>query len=187
MSIKNVSAHGRGASSIDSGASSVLYSSSETSSSHNGSSEGSSSEGSKSGGNSSHGNNNSKHGGHGKQKGKPYSASNLSQIAYTACSQLVSATATFCDSNSDYADACFCVDPNALATIAGCYHIANKASKENVKTLSSNCEEYKAKISFDQFEAAYKNYTLYAKEISEIQNFDASVPVDVPIKLNATS
>lgn len=53
----------------------------------------------------------SKKGGHHNQSGKPYSTSNLSQIAYAACSQLVSATATFCDSSSEYSSACFCVDP----------------------------------------------------------------------------
>ena len=206
MLMKDVSAHdgGRGESERSIGSrdsSSEHRGRAEASSTHNissessstgGSSHGGSSEGSrsKSGhGGSPHGRHggNSKKGGHHKQSGKPYSTSNLSQIAYTACSQLVSATATFCDSNSEYSSACFCVDPNALATIAGCYHIANKASKNNVKTLSSNCEEYKINISFDQFEAAYKNYTLYAKETSKIKNFDASVPVDVPIKLNATS
>ncbi|KRZ98265.1 uncharacterized protein AC631_05975, partial [Debaryomyces fabryi] len=99
---------------------------------------------------------------------------------------MVAASATFCDPTSEYASICYCVDPNALATVAGCYHIANRISENNVNGLSANCEEYGVTISFDQFEAAYDNYTSLAKDPSDIKNFNATVPVTMPVKLNET-
>ena len=119
-------------------------------------------------------------------KAAPYSRYGLAGRTSSACTLMVAASATFCDPTSEYASICYCVDPNALATVAGCYHIANRISENNVNGLSANCEEYGVTISFDQFEAAYDNYTSLAKDPSDIKNFNATVPVTMPVKLNET-
>ncbi|KRZ98289.1 uncharacterized protein AC631_05951, partial [Debaryomyces fabryi] len=124
---------------------------------------------------------------HDSVKAAPYSRSGLSGRTLSACSLVVGVTATFCDQSSPYARMCYCVDPNALATIAGCYHLANRVSQETVEGLSESCAELKRTITLDDFEAAYKNYTSLAKETSDIKNFNATIPVDVPVKLNSSS
>ncbi|CUM56456.1 unnamed protein product, partial [Debaryomyces tyrocola] len=124
---------------------------------------------------------------HDSTKAAPYSRSGLSGRTSSACSLLVGVTATFCDPTSPYAAMCYCVDPNALATIAGCYHLANRVSQETVEGLSESCAELNTTITLDDFEAAYDNYTSNAKETSDIKDFNATVPVDVPVKLNSTS
>ena len=124
---------------------------------------------------------------HDSTKAAPYSRSGLAGRTSSACSLLVGVTATFCDPTSPYAAMCYCVDRNALATIAGCYHLANRVSQEIVEGLSESCAELNTSITLDDFEAAYNNYTSLAKDTSDIKDFNATVPVDVPVKLNSTS
>ena len=73
-------------------------------------------------------------------RGAPYTNYGLAGRIASSCSGAVSATATFCDPTSPYAYTCYCIDPNALAMVAGCYHILDKMSPEFVSKLSENCE-----------------------------------------------
>ena len=118
--------------------------------------------------------------------GAPYTHYGLAGRIASSCSGAVSATATFCDPTSPYAYTCYCIDPNALAMIAGCYHILDKMSPEFVSKLSEKCEISGLSISFDQFEAAYDNYTSLAKDPADIKDFNATIPIDIPVKLNST-
>ena len=119
-------------------------------------------------------------------RGAPYTNYGLAGRIASSCSGAVSATATFCDPTSPYAYTCYCIDPNALAMVAGCYHILDKMSPEFVSKLSENCEISGLSITFDQLEAAYDNYTSLAKDSEDIKDFNATIPIDIPVKLNST-
>ncbi|KRZ98605.1 uncharacterized protein AC631_05631, partial [Debaryomyces fabryi] len=118
--------------------------------------------------------------------GAPYTHYGYAARIASSCSGAVSATATICDPTSPYAYYCYCVDPNALAMVAGCYHILDETSPDFVSKLSENCKTFGISITLDQFEAAYKNYTTLAKDPVDIKGFNATVPINIPVKLNTT-
>lgn len=123
----------------------------------------------------------------GHEKGAKYERSGKTGIALSACSLLVGASAMFCDAESPYSRDCYCGNHNALASVAGCLHIGNRATPEYIKKLTESCVEYGAELTSDDFEAAYKNYTTLAKDASEIKDFNMTIPIDVPIKVNSSS
>lgn len=100
---------------------------------------------------------------------------------FYACQYLMYNTATFCD--NEYL--CFYSDPNALATLSGCLSYDGRNTSSILSPmLSAIKENYDVTITVEQMAEAYINYTLYAKYPSEIDGFNSSITVNVPIKLN---
>lgn len=105
------------------------------------------------------------------------------EIAFLGCSFQISKTAIFCDPDLDINDReCFCKNPNAMATIAYCYKTAHETEIESFMKMCS--KDYNVTITNERFDEAFLNYTKYAKSIDEIDDYDKSKVVYVPIRLN---
>ncbi|RCK55316.1 putative ferric reductase transmembrane component [Candida viswanathii] len=107
-------------------------------------------------------------------------------LVYWACDHVIGQMVTFCDEDVEYFD-CACLDENALATLAGCMAYQNRNSSHAIKTTVEACWEYGGvRISKDWFEPAYQYYLDHAVDLEDIPDFNYSVPVTVPIKLNGS-
>ncbi|ODV78043.1 ferric reductase transmembrane component [Suhomyces tanzawaensis NRRL Y-17324] len=124
------------------------------------------------------------------ETGEPYTHTRDPKIALNACNALISSSATFCKAAArrrrDYS--CVCKNTNALATFSGCYHMLGKDTPKYVNYFLKQCELYNVTLSPIDFEDAYKNYTSLSKFPHEIEGFNKTKPIDVPIALtqNAT-
>lgn len=107
----------------------------------------------------------------------------LSQAFY-ACAYLTALTATFCESNFDYV--CFCHNEAAMATLAGCLAINGDLRTSALKKYVEQCKEGNYTVGLLDLEEAHQNYLENAQLPEAIPDFNALLPVDVPVKLNAT-
>lgn len=73
-----------------------------------------------------------------------------------------------------------------MATIAGCLRDVNDDLNFTINFLHENCVYYNITVADDWYDDAIKLYDEKAKSASEIPNFNISVPIDVPFKLNHT-
>ncbi|CAH2351127.1 ferric reductase transmembrane component 4 [[Candida] railenensis] len=112
-----------------------------------------------------------------------YSYHSDAAISYYGCNYLVRETASFC---GEKFAGCTCHNSYAIATIAGCLN-DGKAPDGSEKAYFAYCEKYNyGTITEEMYWAAYENYTKYAVYPYEIEDYNMSVPYEVPLKLNST-
>lgn len=102
-----------------------------------------------------------------------------SGILYLACNYAISFQASFCNATDYY---CACHDKNSLATLTGCFEILEKS---DYSYFVKNCKEGGYNVTERQILDAHKLYSS-AKNASDVPNFNVSVPVSMPIVLNAS-
>lgn len=102
---------------------------------------------------------------------------------YYACNYQISQTVSFCESPTNVT--CLCSNKNALATYAGCFAFDNRNKTKALNFLIEYCEEYgNVTVEKDWYEKSYQYYLANAKTEEEIPNFNATIPIDVPFKLD---
>lgn len=106
--------------------------------------------------------------------------------ALYACQLQVGSAGTFAEPLTPYDSSGLYTTWPGRATMAGCYEIAGRMSKSNVKAYSEAAEEYNVTVTYEDFQEAYKNYTKYAKDTTKIKGYNATEVVDYPVQLNAT-
>ncbi|KAG2736684.1 hypothetical protein G9P44_000774 [Scheffersomyces stipitis] len=112
----------------------------------------------------------------------PYEKYGAPKKAMYACNYQLSSTATWCSADIDQTT-CYCSNPYALSSVAGCYSYAGRNTTKNYKVLIEACSEVNVTLTMDQLEQAYVNYTKNAKSPADIEGFNATEVVEVPIKL----
>lgn len=112
----------------------------------------------------------------------PYKKLGKKRIFYACTNQIVSEV-SFC---SPLERACQCENKNYMATIAGCLRDVNDDLNFTINFMHENCVYYNITVADDWYDDAIKLYDEKAKSASEIPNFNISVPIDVPFKLNHT-
>ncbi|KAG7665914.1 uncharacterized protein J8A68_000537 [[Candida] subhashii] len=103
-------------------------------------------------------------------------------ISLYACNYQINVDVSFCPTAFNYT--CLCQDENALATYAGCLAYKNRDSHAAQEALIEFCKG--TELDKNWYAPAIKRYEQYAKSASEIKNFNKTVPIDVPFKLNVT-
>ncbi|CAH2351125.1 ferric reductase transmembrane component 3 [[Candida] railenensis] len=104
-------------------------------------------------------------------------------LSFYSCNLAIQATATFCDAE-DYG--CTCHNPAAIASVAGCVNYG-KAPDGSEKDYFHYCNEYyEANITEAIYMEAYQNYTKYAVKTTDIENFNMTEIIDVPVILDPT-
>ena len=104
---------------------------------------------------------------------------------YWACIFQTFTTAKFCSEMGVYP--CICSNQNGLATLAGCMAYHNRNSTKVIKAAEDSCFiDGGTTLSKNWFDESYQYYLEHAVELSDIPNFNFSVPIDVPLKLNTT-
>lgn len=124
-------------------------------------------------------------------RGHKYSGYPAGKRTYSACSGVMLYTASFCPQIMGHRGSmappdCVCKNPNAMATMAGCYYILDRTGDKYLDVYIKNCKEYNVTLTKSQIEGAYENYTKHAVWPTEIEGFNLSKPVNVPVKLNST-
>ncbi|KAL6450555.1 CFL1 Probable ferric reductase transmembrane component [Candida maltosa Xu316] len=115
------------------------------------------------------------------EKGAKFEKYGVKKYFY-ACNYELMLAATFCKKGRDYA--CMCTNENYLATFAGCLAYKNRNSTSVTNRMVEQCMEYgNVTIEEDWSSEYYKYYLDHAKYATEIEGFNKSIPVDVPIKL----
>lgn len=79
---------------------------------------------------------------------------------------------------------CQCENKNYMATIAGCLRDVNKELDFTKNFMHENCVYYIITVADNWYDTSIKLYDEKAKSAGEIPNFNISVPIDVPFKLN---
>ncbi|KAI5964807.1 uncharacterized protein KGF55_001877 [Candida pseudojiufengensis] len=82
---------------------------------------------------------------------------------------------------------CSCTNKNALATVAGCLYGINKTESQYTRNLNEVCSYYNATVNDDWFQESIGYYLSDAKSADQIENFNMSVPIDIPFILNRTN
>ncbi|KAI5968884.1 hypothetical protein CANMA_002058 [Candida margitis] len=116
-------------------------------------------------------------------KGSTKYENNKHKRFYYACNYQTRKEVTFC---SMMDKACPCKNQNQLATIAGCMDILNKTSERYLEPWVESCSYSNVTLEGDWFEQALDYYKSNAKAVSEIPNFNISVPIETPFILNRT-
>lgn len=105
----------------------------------------------------------------------------LGSSVFYECTELVLSIATFCENPYDYT--CYCRNPNALATITGCFATTAGTVKYGNEYLLGFCEELGMPLTMDQITGAYKNYTSHGLDTLKMNNYNQSEPATTPIKI----
>lgn len=104
--------------------------------------------------------------------------------SFLACGVSLSRLAKFCKLKGY---ACFCSSEIGIATMAGCLAYDHK-NKTGIKYWRGYCaENYETELTQEKIEEGYKYYLESAIPASEMENFNITVPVKVPLKINETS
>ena len=103
--------------------------------------------------------------------------------SFYACNYQIGQSVSFCRSPRN--TTCLCSSENALATYAGCFAYDKRNKTEVVDYLVEYCEERgNVTIEKDWYEKSYQNFLEKAKTAQEIPNFNKTIPINVPFKLN---
>lgn len=106
---------------------------------------------------------------------------------YHGCTGFLLLAATFCTGKKGKHDtSCFCKNDNAVASVVGCMDDIGKLNKGAMKYLIKSCNEYNIPLTFEDLEKYNKMYHEKAKFPSEIEGFNKTKAVDVPIKANVS-
>lgn len=102
---------------------------------------------------------------------------------FWACDNALEVTATLC--NETAIEDCFCLTDVGIATLAGCFAYNKRNSTSNLKYWTNYCKEYYDVIlTKEQIAEGYAYYESSGEYVEDIEGFNATVPVDVPIKLD---
>lgn len=119
------------------------------------------------------------------EKVEPYLKYGEGGVAMLSCGYILSHEATFCHSKQAYG--CLCLSKVGIASAVGCFAQEGLNSSSVFKYYHHYClEYYVANFTIDDIEEAYSFFLESGKYVSEIEGFNFSVPVTVPIKLNDT-
>lgn len=101
---------------------------------------------------------------------------------FWACDNALATYATLC--NETAIEDCFCLSDVGIATLAGCFAYKKRNTTSNLKYWTRYCKEYYDVIlSSDQIAEGYAYYESSALATDEIEDFNATIPIDVPLKL----
>lgn len=108
---------------------------------------------------------------------------------YLGCLAYVQLEATFCKSASKKRrdTSCFCKNDNAMASVVGCMSDIGKLNKGAMKYYIKQCKEYEVPLTEADLKQYNSTYHEKAKFPKEIEGFNKTKPVDVPIKANVSS
>ncbi|KAG7665916.1 uncharacterized protein J8A68_000539 [[Candida] subhashii] len=114
----------------------------------------------------------------------PYEPYTYSRFFY-ACDEQIYASVSFCPEAFNYT--CLCGNKNALATYAGCFVESGHNKTRVTDFLASFCKDYGfVELPKDWFQESYQYYVDNANSADEISDFNMTVPINVPFKINAT-
>ncbi|CAK9682021.1 unnamed protein product [Candida parapsilosis] len=119
----------------------------------------------------------------GEAKGRKYENGKYKRFYY-ACNSQMQVEVSFC---SPLNTTCPCTNPNSLATIAGCLYSVGHTSEKSWSPMVDTCARSNVTLDDDWFDTALEDYKQNARSASEIENFNMSVPIDVPFVLNKTN
>lgn len=119
---------------------------------------------------------------------------------YYGCSAAVASQATFCKlalsggrggghhkRKSNLNLSCFCLNVNALATVAGCYAFVGRNNSGDYNYFLKTCAKLGYALDMDNMTYAYQYYVDNAETKKQIHNFSTSSVISVPLKLNTTA
>ena len=99
------------------------------------------------------------------------------------CNLQISLSVSYCA--TPYNATCLCANKNALATYAGCLAFDNRNTTTAVNYMMNYCEENgNVTVEKDWYEKSYQYFLSNAKTEKEIPNFNKTIPIDVPFKLD---
>lgn len=102
---------------------------------------------------------------------------------FWACDNALDAYATLC--NATTIDECYCLSDVGIATFAGCFAYKERNSTSNLKYWINYCREYyEVELTHDQIAEGYSYYESSALTTDEIEDFNLTVPIDVPLRLD---
>lgn len=110
--------------------------------------------------------------------------------AFYSCQNYIGTEATFCDPTMGYivTGGCPCTNINSMATFAGCLNVTGRLTNNVVDGVISMClKNFNVTTNRDNFTEAFEYYKKNAVSTADIPNFNLSVPIDVPIIVNATA
>lgn len=114
----------------------------------------------------------------------PYDMDTIGDMAAYSCNGYLPLAGTFCDP-SHYS--CFCDDINGRATFMGCVASQGRNEESVLKKIVEVClEGYFAVTTVEELKESYQYYLDNAVHQSDIENFNISEPVNVPIIVNDT-
>lgn len=103
-----------------------------------------------------------------------------------SCGYAMSTIGTFCADADAYE--CFCTNENAMMTMTGCFAVDNRNVPEVYDFYAHYCLEwYNSTFKPDDLKELYQRYLVEAKNSSEIEGFNVSVAVDVPLLILNTT
>lgn len=102
---------------------------------------------------------------------------------FFACEGALNVQVTLCNSTDPYL--CFCSSDVGIASMAGCFSYNNLNKTRNYKYWRNYCKStYKVSLSNEQIAEGYTFYEESAKTADQIEGFNATIPIDVPFKLD---
>ena len=102
---------------------------------------------------------------------------------FYTCNLQISLSVSYCA--TPYNATCLCANKNALATYAGCLAFDNRNTTTAVNYMMNYCEENgNVTVEKDWYEKSYQYFLSNAKTEKEIPNFNKTIPIDVPFKLD---
>lgn len=102
---------------------------------------------------------------------------------FYTCNLQISLSVSYCA--TPYNATCLCANKNALATYAGCLAFDNRNTTTAVNYMMNHCEENgNVTVEKDWYEKSYQYFLSNAKTEKEIPNFNKTIPIDVPFKLD---
>ncbi|KGU28025.1 hypothetical protein MGK_04089 [Candida albicans P57055] len=102
---------------------------------------------------------------------------------FYTCNLQISSSVSYCA--TPYNATCLCANKNALATYAGCLAFDNRNTTTAVNYMMNYCEENgNVTVEKDWYEKSYQYFLSNAKTEKEIPNFNKTIPIDVPFKLD---
>lgn len=118
--------------------------------------------------------------------GTAYERYGIGKQALYACQAQVTQAATFGQSMGHHDSSPICISWAGRATMAGCYHLADRFDKSTIEPYIESCAFYNVTLTYQDMEEAYENYTKYAKDTTKIEGYNSTVMVDYPVILNST-
>ncbi|KHC49386.1 hypothetical protein MEW_04007 [Candida albicans P60002] len=102
---------------------------------------------------------------------------------FYTCNLQISSSVSYCA--TPYNATCLCANKNALATYAGCLAFDNRNTTTAINYMMNYCEENgNVTVEKDWYEKSYQYFLSNAKTEKEIPNFNKTIPIDVPFKLD---
>lgn len=105
----------------------------------------------------------------------------LGSTVFYECTSLVPLIATFSESPYDYT--CYCRNPDALATLTGCFQAVAGTRKYGNAYVLGFCGESQMPVTPEQLNGAYLNYTKHGLDITRVQNYNQSAMATRPVKI----